>query len=276
MAVSTAKVIMADFRDMVKYALDGAASREYWGVSFDPWPQRRLKWPDEREKPTPHTYAPYSSKELRKYLAATREDLKPRMLTIVLLMLRDGEFRGMRWSDLDEERFTYHVRQQQSRKHGMGTTKTESSTAEIPVPAVLLDVLREHRKCQAEMRLKKVKWQDNDLIFPTSRGTPLYHNWFCKKINGKSLNEEIAERAGVRRISEHSFRKTGATILETELGAPRQVVQAALRHKRSVTDIYVGYDADKLRPYIEELAAMITDGLPITCPQTAPILAASG
>ena len=128
------------------------------------------------------------------------------------------------------------------------------------------------------MRLKKgEKWEDNDLIFTTSKGTPLPHNWFCKQIKGMSLNARIAEDAGVRRISEHTLRKTGATILETELGAPRQVVQAALRHRRtSVTDVYVRYDAEALRPYIEELAEVVTDSLPTSCPQTLPTLANSG
>ena len=41
------------------------------------------------------------------------------------------------------------------------------------------------------------------------------------------MNEEIAERADIRRISEHSLRKTGATILETELGVSREIVKAA-------------------------------------------------
>ncbi len=193
-------------------------------------------------------------------------------------MLRDGELRGMRWEDLDEKRCIYHVRQQQSRSHGMGTTKTESSTAEIAVPSVLLDALQDHKKRQATMRLLKGEhWQDNDLIFATSKGTPLLHNWFSKRIKGKSLNEEIVERAGLRRVSEHTLRKTGSTILETDLGAPREVVQAALRHRRqSVTDVYVRYDAESLRPWIEKLAAQIVDGLPITCPQTTTILAATG
>ncbi len=71
------------------------------------------------------------------------------------------------------------------------------------------------------------KWQDNNLIFPTSKGTPLYHNWFCKKVGGASVNEEIAERAGIRRISEHSLRKTGAPILESELGVSREIAKAA-------------------------------------------------
>ena len=278
MAVATARVVMGDFRDCLKYALDGPASREYWGLSFDPWPLRRLKWPSAREKPAPRTYAPYNSTELRQYLNATPDDLLPRMLTLVCLMLRDGEFRGMRWADLDEEQAVYHVRQQHSRSYGMGTTKTESSEAEIPVPAVLLDALRQHKKHQAEQRLKKGdKWQDNDLIFPTSKGTPLYANWFCKKVAGTSLNEKIAAQAGVRRVSEHTLRKTGSTILETELGATREVAMAALRHTgKSVTDLYVRYDVESLRPHIDKLAALVTEGLPTTCPQTGPILTTSG
>jgi integrase len=71
------------------------------------------------------------------------------MLALVCLMLRDGELRGMRWADLKEKRAVYHVRQQHSRAHGMGTTKTETSETEIAVPDVLLDALRQHKKQQA-------------------------------------------------------------------------------------------------------------------------------
>ena len=210
--------------------MDGPSSREYWGLSFDPWPQRSLKWPDPREKPAPCTYRPYSSSELRKYLTHTPDEYRPHVLALVLLMLRDGELRGLRWADLNEKRRVCCIEQQQSRGHGMTTTKTEASQAEIPVPSILLDVLCEHKRTQASIRLKATKWEDNDLIFCTSKGTPMYHNWFVRKINGKSLNGRIAEAAGVRYVSEHTLRKTGATILETELLAPRQVVQAALRH----------------------------------------------
>jgi integrase len=278
MAVSTAKVVFGTFRVMVRHAMDGQAAREYWGISFDPWPQRRLTWPDARERPAPHTYLPYSSGDLRRYLTHTPDEYRCHILALVLLMLRDGELRGLRWTDLDENRKVCHIRQQQSRKHGMGTAKTASSEAALPVPDVLLDALNEHRKQQATMRLKKGKaWQDHGLIFATSKGTALPHNWFCKLVNGMSLNERIAKRAGVRRVSEHTLRKSGSTILETELVTPREVVGAALRHSgQSTTDVYVRYNAESLRPYIEKLAALVTDGLPTTCPQTGLILATSG
>ena len=277
MALSTAKVVMADFRDVLKFALDGPTSRAYWGISFDPWPQRRLKWPDSRERPAPHTYLPYNSEELQKYLSATPDEYKPHMLALALLMLRDGELRGLCWADLDEWK-VIRIQRQHSRGNGMTTTKTSASQAEIPVPAVLIDVLREHKRRQIEMRLAKgAKWQDSGLIFCTSKGTVLPHNWFCRKLSGKSLGERIAEVAGLRYVSLHTLRKTGATILEVELAASRQVVQAALRHQRQhVTDAYVAYDSEALRPHIEKLATQVTDGLPMTCPQTHPILANSG
>ncbi|MFP6647395.1 MAG: hypothetical protein VCF24_28120 [Candidatus Latescibacterota bacterium] len=120
----------------------------------------------------------------------------------------------MRWRNLEEERDLYYVRETHSRKHGFTTTKTASSEAEVPVPGILLEELREHRKRQAEMRLKKGdKWQDHGLIFTTPRGTPMPYNWFCK-----GTDAEIAERGGVRRVSLHTLRKTGASILES-LGA---------------------------------------------------------
>ena len=42
---------MVRLRDMLKYAMDGEQSRQYWEISFDPWPQRGLKWPDARTVP---------------------------------------------------------------------------------------------------------------------------------------------------------------------------------------------------------------------------------
>ena len=98
----------------------------------------------------------------------------------------------MRWRNLEEERDLYYVRETHSRKHGFTTTKTASSEAEVPVPGILLEELREHRKRQAEMRLRKGdKWQDHGLISTTPKGTPMPHNWFCK-----GTDAEIAERGG--------------------------------------------------------------------------------
>ena len=58
MAVATARRAMGQFHDMLNFAMDGEDSRQYWGISFDPWPRKRFNWPDDREAPAPHTYEP--------------------------------------------------------------------------------------------------------------------------------------------------------------------------------------------------------------------------
>ena len=227
--------------------MDGEEGREYWGISFDPWPRKKFNWPDQRERPAPHTYSPYTIDEARRYLAATPDHMRPHILSVVLLMLRDGELRAMRWRNLDEEKGVYFVKETHSRSHGFTTTKTASSEAEVPVPQLLLDELKEHKRRQAQMRLGKGdKWQDLGLIFTTSKGTVLPHYWMYK-----SQNSEIAQNAGVRYVSLHTLRKTGATILES-LGVSRAETQVALRHKRpTATDDYVAVYMEQRREHIE-------------------------
>ena len=258
MAVSTAREAMSRLHDMLNYAMDGEESREYWGISFDPWPRKRFNWPDQRERPAPHTYQPYTIEDAQRFVVATPEEWRPHILSVILLMLRDGELRAMRWANFDEERGLYYVRETHSRSHGFTTTKTASSEAEVPVPRVLLDELKEHRKRQSESRLKKGgKWQDHGLIFTTSKGTVMPQHWFYQ-----SLNAEITGRAGVRRVSLHTLRKTGASILES-LGVSRAETQAALRHKGStVTDGYVAVYMEQRREHIEQVAALLVDELP--------------
>ena len=67
------------------------------GGSFDPWPRRRSNWPDERERPVPNTYLPYTIEEARRFVLATPQAFRPQILCAILLMLRDGELRAMRW-----------------------------------------------------------------------------------------------------------------------------------------------------------------------------------
>ena len=256
MAVSTARRAMGQLHDLLNYAMDGQDTREYWGIGFDPWPKKRFNWPDEREKPAPRTYVPYTVEETRQFLAACSEELRPRFLTMILLMLRHGELIAMRWGHLDEVAGIYNVTETHSRQHGFTTTKTASSEAPVPVPQGLLAALREHRKRQSEMRLKKgADWQDLDLVFTSATGRPLSHSWYT---NG--VKEVITSNAGVRGVSLHTLRKTGATILES-LGVSRAETQEALRHKRpTITDTYVSVYMDKRRQHIEQVADLLIDG----------------
>jgi integrase len=120
---------------------------------------------------------------------------------------------------------------------------------------MLLDELNRHRRQQTEIRLRKgSKWQDLDLVFSTGIGTPMCHCWYSDSLKG-----EIATRAGIRPVSLHTLRKTGASLLES-LGVSRAETQVALRHKRpSVTDIYVSVYMEQRREHIEQLSDLLID-----------------
>ena len=126
----------------------------------------------------------------------------------------------------------------------------------MPVPKLVLRELREQRKRQAKIRLKKGnKWQDHGLIFTTSTGNVLPPNWY--HMGPKS---SISTAAEIRPVSLHTLRKTGASLLES-LGVSRAETQVALRHKRpSVTDIYVSVYMEQRREHMEELADLLIDG----------------
>lgn len=103
-----------------------------------------------------------------------------------------------------------------------GDTKTEDSRRTLEIPDDVARALKEHHTRQAKQRLEVGQaWQDNDLVFCTSVGTPLYaanvrritkaaglgDNWTPRELrhsfvsimsgNGVSI-EQIAELVGHR------------------------------------------------------------------------------
>ena len=84
----------------------------------------------------------------------------------------------------------------------------------------------------------------------------------------ETRDELPSHGAGVRAVSLHTLRKTGASILES-LGVSRAETQEALRHKRStVTDCYVSVYMERRREHIELMAAAPNGDQPF--PQHSP------
>ena len=98
-----------------------------------------------------------------------------------------------------------------------------------PVPAPVLELLREHRKRQAAERLRAGNaWKDHDLVFATRHGGPIERteDWRSWKA--------ILKQAGVRDARVHDARHTAATLL-IEQGVHIRVVQEVLGHTRVTT-----------------------------------------
>lgn len=110
------------------------------------------------------------------FLASAREDRLYALFAVgVGLGLRRGELLGLRWSDVDVEGRLVHVRHTAQRVygHGMvfGPPKSRRSRRDIPLPAVTVRVLEEHRARQAEERAAlEPYWQDSGLVFTSSIG----------------------------------------------------------------------------------------------------------
>jgi integrase len=93
--------------------------------------------------------------EARRLLAAVRADRLQAVYVLALSAgLRRGELLGLRWADVDLDGGELHVRQAVQRVGGQlrfTEPKTRHSRRTIPLPALALDSLREHKHVRRQI-----------------------------------------------------------------------------------------------------------------------------
>jgi integrase len=105
-------------------------------------------------------------------------------------------------------------------------TKTESSDATLPLPAICATVLRSRLADQQRHRDHAGRaWQDTGLVFTTRLGTPVEPRNFHREFKTR------CRKAGVREISVHTTRRTCASLLVALDVHPRVTMQI-LRHSQ--------------------------------------------
>lgn len=203
---------------------------------------------------------PYTDDDIEKLFAAMDDEERIRYKFFLGTGCRDKEVTFASWSDVDFTKSIYHVR----RKDDVGFTPKSHQSRDVPIPASLLQSLRECRKTASQVR-----W-----IFVNEEGRP--DNHFLRKL------KRIALRAGLNcgqcrttvtkgkydrkheadvscrtdpvceHIYLHRFRKTCATRWQ-EQGIPLRTIQAWLGHKNlETTQKYLGVtDMSKLRGQID-------------------------
>ena len=95
--------------------------------------------------------------------------------------MRQGELFALKWEDILWETQQIHIQRNLQRVLREGkqvrtfsTPKTATSDRKIMVGVKTLDALRTQQKeVQLKKALAKNRWQENDLVFPSSTGTPL-------------------------------------------------------------------------------------------------------
>ncbi len=102
------------------------------------------------------------------------------------------------------------------------------------LPPFAVDLLKQHRIRQMEVKLQAgAQWQEHDLVFCTSLGTPLNPSKMIDRFN------TLLKKAGLSHIRFHDLRHSAATLL-LSMGIHPKVVQELLGHNQiSMTmDIY--------------------------------------
>jgi integrase len=106
--------------------------------------------------------------EIRAWLPHLDGQWRPLFLTAIFTGLRSSELRGLRWSDVDIKRGELHVRQRIDKFNKAGALKSESSERAVPLPPMLINVLREWKLACPKGSL--------DLVFPNGAGKPENHS----------------------------------------------------------------------------------------------------
>lgn len=165
-----------------------------------------------------------SDEELAAVLEGPTDDRLHAMAVVCLLLgPRSGEVRGLRWSDIDFDRKELTFSGALTDGRVRDTTKSGKERT-LPLPSVVLESLKRHRKLQAAEALKAPVWNNEEgYVFTTTVGTPIdryaANRWWRR----------LCEKAGIPPRRLHATRHTAATWL-LQQGVPLEVVSAILGH----------------------------------------------
>jgi integrase len=141
--------------------------------------------------------------------------------------MRQGELLGLRWSDLDWRSKKLHVQRQLQRTSAgqiFSEPKSAAGRRVIMLGDETIKKLRAHLGVLSQERqIAGEQWQENDLIFPSTKGTP----WDQR--NMYKYYKRFLRKAGLPDIRFHDLRHTAATLM-LQQGVHPKVVQERLGH----------------------------------------------
>lgn len=151
--------------------------------------------------------------------------------------LRKGELLGLKWSDLDWDTHQLNVQRQIQRVPEKGLKYSQPKTAAgrrmIILGSDTISSKKDHQKRQwVEREFKGEKWQDQDLIFPSSIGTPLSQSNLSRDY------KQLLKEANLPDIRFHDLRHTAASLMLKQ-GVSVKVVQERLGHSDAAMTLNV-------------------------------------
>jgi integrase len=177
--------------------------------------------------------------EIRAFVATLAGPWLPLFLTAIFTGLRASELRGLRWSDVDLKRGEVHVRQRADRFCRIGALKSVSTERAVPLPPMLINVLREWKLACPKGSL--------DLVFPNGNGNPESpSNVLQRGLHPMMIAAGLTTRKGEAKYTGmHALRHFFASWcinrrVDGGLELPLKVVQARMGHSTiaMTADVY--------------------------------------
>jgi integrase len=173
--------------------------------------------------------------------------------------MRPEEYLGLQWKDIDFQNGTVTVQRVVVWRSKIGwyfsEPKTPRSRRSIPIPGSIVNSIVEHKRRQLEERLKSGQmYQNNDLVFATSAGTPLLQRNIVRR-----HFKPILKRAGLSEsLRLYDLRHSCATLLLAANENPK-VVAERLGHAsiRMTMDVYSHVLPSMQKAATDKLEAML-------------------
>lgn len=194
--------------------------------------------------------------EVQILLSKTSElQMQARVRLAVLYALRQGEALGLQWKDVDFNKQTVFIWQQNQKIEGtyqLAKLKSEDSIRTLEIDEDTLAALKAHKVQQNLDRLAMGnKWNDHDLVFSTSIGKPIdsktdYRQWHRALSNAKLPLKRL-----------HDARHTTATLLFDQ-GLDIEVIRRFMGHSSVLltSKTYVHHSARQLRGAADLIQSM--------------------
>lgn len=229
-APATIRGWFAILRTLVKDAMSDL------GIDHDP--TVRVSLPEEPERSAPNALTP---DQLSRFLAAMKADKRyarnfALTVTLAFTGLRFCHASALKWEDIDFEAGVIRVVRRQVRGHVGPVSRKKRAPKELPLPAALGEILKEHRRWLVERHNPGLAagW-----VFPSLRGKLKTPNTLAKTWQG------CLDKIGVTdRFTVHGLRRTFHDLVR-RAGADGVVARALSGHvSASMTTHYstVGWD----------------------------------
>lgn len=199
---------------------------------------------------------PLSKDEVLQLLRLTVDVyMQARVRIAVLFGLRQGEALGLQWKDVDLENGQIFIWQQLQKVNGVYVwvkLKSKFSVRTLDLDPMTVIALRAHKSAQNAQRLSMGElWQDNDLVFPGSKGQPLNsHTDFTHWQKALAI-------AGLPVKRLHDARHTAATLLY-DAGMDIETIRRFMGHASVLltSRTYVHHSSRQMKGTADAISAL--------------------